>query len=227
MRNLIWLITFGLALFSCTPPGNPNFAPKEINPKNYISDISAATVLLMNSDFSRCSAFHVGNGVYVTAAHCMSENEERSIVMLEKGDFLQLGVELERDRWEDYAIVLSRPLAAAARLSEEEPEVGGRLAAIGFPGFLGGLMEVEDSRLIVKSNVKDLVPQVFVLTQDIHSGQSGGPTISLETGKVVGINTGSLTLPMLSSSTPQKSLGLVIPISKIKDKIQTYIKAAK
>lgn len=131
-----------------------------------------------------CSSFHIGNGLVVTAGHCI-QPEDMAMAILDGSEegIVDIEVLLDNDD-QDIALLRVPKLENAPFLVlGPEPSIGERVVAIGTPGYL--MAETIDIGYVIQ-----IVPTEtnrFVLgTGNAFPGESGGPLLD-ERGFVVGV----------------------------------------
>lgn len=136
-----------------------------------------------------CSAFHVGNDVFVTAAHCLHDQGTVFLQALDGESYLATPVIV--DMHLDLATIHSDTPFVGGQLELWSPsdgpmKRGAELVACGFPGYyeLEFIFEVGWLKdFLTRDGVKMLVSSNLG-----YPGHSGGPVLSLQTGHVVGVN---------------------------------------
>jgi RNA-directed DNA polymerase len=164
-----------------------------------VSDAELATVVAELEDV-QATAFHVGNGVYVSAAHAFPEG---STVMFRSADgAIQFsGGEIDRDDMWDFSVF--RCDAAAARtlpalpLSQRRSETGDQVRVVGYPNHAIG-----NSVAVVETSVTGHSTRMGRRRLDVahrlEHGASGGPVLS-KSGRVIGLVHGG---PAAEDDTP-------------------------
>jgi len=155
-----------------------------------------------------CSAFLVAPDVMVTAGHCIDHTEfdcDRGRFLFDYGlytegedptavasedvyeckEIVAKNFEGWRPAKQDYAVVrLERPVEDRAPLQIRErgtAQTGDHLVTIGHPAGLP--VKIDAEGVVLTTRDYDLVG-----TADVFGGNSGGPMINLQTGKVEGIS---------------------------------------
>lgn len=144
------------------------------------------SVVVVRSSRGLGSGFFVGaSGLVVTNFHVLGGDSTVSIRM--RNGRIAMGTVLASDEEADL-VLLSVPIEAQFWLTLADPTEGGvgaDVIAIGTPEGLSWSV----SKGIV-SAIRDVESLRFIQTDaPINSGNSGGPLILLESGKVVGVNT--------------------------------------
>lgn len=151
--------------------------------KELFAESGPAVFLLETDDGNgHCSSFHIGNGIVLTAAHCISEKSE--ILHLGENETVRDPRVLLVDAQSDIA-VLHVPEAGISEFAVlgEVPPIGERLVTIGFPGYFES--KTIDIGYVIGLGNLDGVPVIFG-SGNAFPGESGGPVLD-EHGFVVGI----------------------------------------
>jgi len=135
-----------------------------------------------------CTAFHIGNDIFITAAHCL--DGERLLFLEDNMGGSYLAVPVIIDEKTDLATLHSKKHFTGGTLelwgqSDEKPHLGAEIISFGYPGYYGtgfifeaglikGFATQDGVRLIVSNNLG-------------YFGESGGPVVSVQSGKVVGV----------------------------------------
>jgi S1-C subfamily serine protease len=132
-------------------------------------------------------------GWVLTNAHVASSSYSTVTVTFQGGEPMPAR-RLYVDPHLDLAVIAYDPAAAARTPKEPElacdvsPPIGHPVGAFGHPwGF-----RFTGTRGITSAVTSRLGPQMLQTDAPINSGNSGGPLISLETGRVVGVNAASM-----------------------------------
>jgi V8-like Glu-specific endopeptidase len=152
-----------------------------------------------------CTAAHIGNGLVLTAGHCISVSPRRSsnschllgVVWGNRGVHPNLKVSkcktvLHRTYTGtgDYALLeVSDPPPVALNLDFEVSEKPRRLTMLSFPRMRP--MEWSGFCALREVPEKSIRDKKFFHTCDSDSGSSGAPLIDIESAKVIGIHAGS------------------------------------
>lgn len=145
---------------------------------------SSPAVVLIDTRTGHCTGFHIGNGIIVTAGHCVEP--EASLTIIDSHGHRFKPEVIKDNNSVDIAILSVRdPLLDIDHLViGDEPEYGERLMTIGFPwyakgikvfevGYLKWILQTSKQRLLVSDSIS-------------FRGESGGPCLD-ERGFVVGI----------------------------------------
>lgn len=174
---------------------------------------TAAATVLVDTNSGHGSGVHIGNGLYITAAH-VTKDAEHLTVKLDTGEDFPAEVLWANEAY-DVALIKTRPPgAAAARLDCAAPELatGTIIEIIGNPL---GLRNIHTWGRVSRATEQGKAPRYSLIADiTIAPGNSGGPAFDRE-GRLVGIVVAvslARTGPMSSSIVP---LSYVVPASAI------------
>ena len=156
--------------------------------------IKPAIVSLHYKKYS-CTAFHIGNGHFITAAHCLGEDvswPEDAIKLVDTNDQTHFAKIIMIDLRRDMMLLVTHDFTGPALeiwnpLSDGKPSRGMKLMSAGFPSYYFTEYTFDFGYL------KDMAYHhgdnlQTILSKDISfRGDSGGPVISLRNGKVIGM----------------------------------------
>jgi S1-C subfamily serine protease len=144
---------------------------------------SNKSVYLIEQIDGYCSSFHVGNGLVLTAGHCIDGPE--FIVHADKNTHIQNPIVVVDDDETDIAILYIPEVKNRSFLflSSSNVEIGERLTVIGFPSYLGH--KTIDIGYVIGTGFINKTPIIFG-SGNSFPGESGGPVLN-ELGQVVGI----------------------------------------
>lgn len=150
--------------------------------KDIYAESSPAVFLLEKAD-GYCSSFHVGNGLVVTAAHCI-DGEEFTIHADAETHIPNPKVLLDDDEF-DVALLQVPEVKERIFLifGGSDVPVGERLTTIGFPGYLR--QKTVDVGYVISTGSIGKEDIIFG-SGNAYPGESGGPVLN-EFGQVVGI----------------------------------------
>ena len=167
-----------------------------------------------------CTVFHIGNGRLLTAAHCFdplyltlyTNKEEESFMdtyfnhqitdahghVYKKIKLLKYNIShdmvlLQVEGFDGRALAIWNPSL------DGTPEVGDRIISLGYPGYFARKFTFEigliKSISFMKTGLGHDGP--FILSKGtLFPGYSGGPTLSMENGKVIGLNHAGASIPV-------------------------------
>ena len=176
------VVMFALLFASC--------AHVEVGPFTPAAQVSrsAGAVFKLETKLASCTAFHIGNGVIISAAHCYDSlsqlvEDKIYIVVKEKEEAKILVKDVEKD-------ILILQIKTIPKIALElEPNPFNNFEAdpiitIGFPVYFKPNMTFEVGHFRGLMRVAD---RNFALIEGTAIGYSGGPIFNLRTGKVVAI----------------------------------------
>jgi len=152
----------------------------------------AHLVFVMPNDVSSCTAFHIGHGKFVTAAHCIRNQREVTSMLFEDQNgtkFVPTLLNADFDR--DLAILYvknydGKKLELWNTKHDGDIPLGMEIVGLGFPGYLWTSFSFETGYYkgqLVEDSIK------YMLSKDLtYRGYSGGPIVSRKNGKVIGIS---------------------------------------
>lgn len=170
---LIFLALFNIACSSCTTAIQNIKTPKEICGQSY------QAMARIENEGSHCSGFHIGRGLFITAAHCIEDKPP--VVFTAQGRFTTSVIINDKNR--DIA-VLDTEFTGPSLEFADIPPIGEQLMVIGFPHFLPKNLTFEVGYLKAYEFQDDTV--FLISTEMAYKGYSGGPLLD-EQGKVIGI----------------------------------------
>lgn len=172
---VVMLALFFLVLALTTQKEDPqDYETKKGNIVDASKAIVRLTVVGPNG-MAYCTGFHVGEGYYVTAAHCAQE-----IVLIVENDVsIHILNTLVLDNDNDVAILHGPVMPEALVISPVSERYWGEgLITIGYPGWLNGTILAEPTRLISFGLYGELPS---LLTQNnCAPGCSGGPLLTTD-----------------------------------------------
>lgn len=141
------------------------------------------------------TTWHIGSGLFLTAAHVVMGGEEIFIVL--NGDSIEPAKVLGIDAANDLAL-LTVPLERAPKtglpLATKNQKLGVRVYALGFPllAELGAKLQATSGEISALSGEKSDI-RFYQVTAPIQSGSSGGPLLNAN-GEVVGMVAAKMNL---------------------------------
>jgi S1-C subfamily serine protease len=205
------LLSFLVFLTACSAPKDPV--------EERILETKDAVIRIINKDDS-CSGFHIGQGFFISAAHCIVDPDTIVIIFKEKPYNAKLiAISTDKDLVVLSSIILPTKLKLAAPQELLNP-IGKAVLTMGYPSYYFGAFSFEESRIFdyfaTSRNQK-----VLIALAAAYSGQSGGPLISIETGRVLGvINSASERIKIMNDGQKithvHKSIGMFISIAELK-----------
>ena len=160
--------------------------------RRYTSPSHVGSIVLLESECSRCSGFVAAKGLVVTAAHCTNFVGEKLEVFYENGQKRNFRVIVRKPNFraftnEDVAVVAGDTLNYVALPLAPKPFQPGMCVAFGYggPGIPPG-HPVQQGTLCRNAGDKDK-DGMLVLWGSIDHGDSGGPVGNAQ-AQVIGIN---------------------------------------
>ena len=169
-------------LTTTLPPSTTETAPPTTAtiPNCELGDALDA-VWMVETDSGHGTAFHIGAGEWITAAHVVGDAKE---VTLSNGADIDAAMVVGADYDTDVAILQSVKRSQALEWSSDAA-VGDTVIAAGFP--LYGESSASVTRGVVSRRERDIFLGELVLTDTaVNPGNSGGPLLT-ECGDVVGM----------------------------------------
>ena len=193
-----------LALFFIIPSTFLVFDYSIIDAHEYITGDKKATCMMLTDDGGLCTAFLVSdNGLLLTARHCVEDLDDNELVTLNFDKIKQEGysnlkarvIHLGATEDDDYAIlqlvdpkINIQPLQISEKPADPELYTPAGVTVIGYPvtQVLGKRSQSYDQKQQVRNYLFESDTTLFIINE-IFTGNSGGPVIDQETGKVIGI----------------------------------------
>jgi S1-C subfamily serine protease len=156
-------------------------------PDDVLNKYRSAVGLLRNGD-GICTTFHVGNGLFVTAKHCVETEGPADLTIQDSENGLHVAHLIYVDPENDVAIIQSDELDTSMEIwtkSDGKLMPGKQIMTMGHPGYYMAEFMFEVGYIV---NVKMINGKPFIVSKNLaYPGQSGGPVVMVENGKVVGI----------------------------------------
>jgi S1-C subfamily serine protease len=195
------------------PP--PKTGPKEVIPPSIYEDQMKCVVIIKTNESMGSGFFISKEGIIVTNAHVVGYDSRVSVLTKDQKALLGTVVAVDVNR--DLALVSvmgdDHPSLALGNIGKEGM-VGNDVIAIGIPEGLSWSI----SKGII-SAIRD-VKGILILQTDtaINRGNSGGPLISLNSGRVIGINSFGFRKDIATG------LNFAISVSELRKAFPTYVK---
>lgn len=140
-------------------------------------------------DMTVCTAFHVGDGILLTAAHCVNKYENEvwyppGVIINDATASVFDVVVVSADKERDIAVLHSPNIVGDGLKISDNPVLDQQLFAVGAPGPLKGQVVVMPVRLNAYSLMNEVT--AHSIGDSIWPGMSGGPLLD-ETGTVYGV----------------------------------------
>ena len=163
-------IAIGLALVASPTTTAPLFEPNE-------------SVVILKDDDGHGTAFHIGNGVYLTAKHVTQNIKDGAIIQFEDGQtaFIE---DIKSDPKEDISSFRSKKIDTKFSVNCNTPKTGENVRVIGHPTndvFITSFGKISSSRETTNNGFTYIVSNVTVVP-----GNSGGPAIN-DKNQVIGL----------------------------------------
>ncbi|WP_058306954.1 S1C family serine protease [Gracilibacillus massiliensis] len=196
----------------------------QINLKNIIHESQKSVVQIETANETNSktgSGFVINNnGDIITNAHVIEEADS-IVVMLSNGRQYPAAI-VGIGKEQDFAVIRVPELNHLDPItvdSEYQAEIGDEIIAIGSPV---GIQNSVSLGLIVGTDrsftINDFqYEEVFQISANITYGNSGGPLILRDSGKVIGINSAGIT---------DTDIGFSIPVTQVKDQVAEWIDEA-
>jgi S1-C subfamily serine protease len=177
MYKTLGFLTIILCLVSCDT----------YRPDDVLNKYRSAVGLLRNGD-GICTTFHAGEGLFVTAKHCVEIDGPTSLIIQDSENELHIAHLVYVDPENDIAIMQSDELEMSMEIwskSDGKLMPGKQIMTMGYPGYYMAEFMFEVGYIV---NVRMINGKQFIVSKNLaYPGQSGGPVVMVENGKVVGI----------------------------------------
>jgi S1-C subfamily serine protease len=182
---------------------------------------SSPAVFMLEMEDGYCSSFHIGNGIVLTAAHCLREGTS-ALILNEDHKVLNPQVLLDDDEKTDIGILLvpeikNFPFVVLG----SAPSIGERLTTIGFPGYWR--KKTIDIGYVLGLGLVDEVPIVFG-SGNAFPGESGGPVLD-ERGFVIALVSGISPrgITFFTGQHLHRDVSILISVDAIKEKVNKVL----
>jgi hypothetical protein len=151
---------------------------------------SRESVALLLYGRGSCTAFHIGDGKFITAAHCFSGElggPMKEIRLIDHRNFHYFPKVEKFDEDKDIVLLSTygfKGPSLGLRGYGSYPK-GMEIVAMGHPGYYGRDFQWEQG--FVKDTIMYGDTQMIVSEEASYSGESGGPVVSTASGEVVGM----------------------------------------
>lgn len=181
-----------------------------------------------------CTAFAVSENYFITAVHCLPDKPYQPIYLrFEDGSAQAVGIKTV-DIKNDVAIldtIKPTKIPALKMWDGNDPLVSGQhLLAVGFPAYLETKFSFEIGYLI-NLHYDTQFKRDFITSKNLAaSGESGGPVVDINTGRVVGMtDKGAEYMSMMDKDGlhSHNSYALIVPFYIIQNLIDSVIPPSK
>lgn len=150
-------------------------------------------IVRVSYDRGTCTAFHVGNHKFITAQHCLdTRNASAQLVLIDQQNREHKAEILAQFPQDDVAVIYAETFRGPKLELWNDKEdgtlrPGTEIMTIGYPGYYFIRLTFEIGH--VRETNFNISGTRFISSRDtVFRGQSGGPTIALKNGKVIGMN---------------------------------------
>jgi S1-C subfamily serine protease len=187
-------------------------ACKPASPDDIIKKYRPAVGMLIKDD-SSCSTFHVGKGFFVTAKHCVDGTPAPELTIKDYQDNEYDAQVLYSHANQDVAILITdeEPGVSFEVLTklDPEPEVGQEVMTMGHPGYYLTDFMFEVGYI---NGTKKIGDSLALVSKDISfPGESGGPVVSLASGKVIGMAVAMLVPTEDNCIHQHNTISIIVP----------------
>ena len=164
------------------------------------------------------TAFHIGGGYYVTAAHVVADgyqffldSSQRTVTRVEGNAGLEKATVVGKDAASDIAVLKAAPASATLVWAARDPAVGEVAYAIGNPfaiapnSFSHGIIS-GTSRAI--GTERGTLAGLLQMDTPVNPGNSGGPLLDA-TGAVIGVVSANI-----AQTNQNAGVGFAVPVSQ-------------
>jgi S1-C subfamily serine protease len=220
-----------------TPTLDPSSLPVTNANAVYQRAIGAVrTVRSSNADLSGFdargvgTAFHIGNGLYVTAAHVVADGYQfflddstRTIARTTDNARLKPATVVGKDAASDIALVRSDPAASSLEWATADPKIGDVAYAIGNPfaiapgSFSHGIISGSGRTI---GTERGTLTNLLQMDTPVNPGNSGGPLLDAS-GKVIGVVSANI-----AQTNQNAGVGFAVPVTRAKTIVDTLERGA-
>lgn len=247
MRSLPWVLVALLAaalgfFLGQRGPTSATIDPSDLPVKNasavYQKTVGAVrTVRSSNADLSGFdargigTAFHIGGGYYVTAAHVVADgyqffldSSQRTVTRVASNDGLEKATVVGKDAVSDIAVLKAAPAGATLVWATKDPVVGEITYAIGNPfaiapnSFSHGIVSGSNRAI---GTERGTLAGLLQTDAPVNPGNSGGPLLDA-TGAVIGVVSANI-----AQTNQNAGVGFAVPVSQAKLIAETLQRGAE
>ncbi len=177
------------------------------------------------------TAFHIGGGYYVTAAHVVADgyqffldNSQRTVTRVEGNGGLEKASVVGKDAASDIAVLKAAPASATLTWAAQDPSVGEVAYAIGNPfaiapnSFSHGIVSGANRAI---GTERGTLAGLLQIDTPVNPGNSGGPLLD-DTGAVIGVVSANI-----AQTNQNAGVGFAVPVSQAKLIAETLQRGAE
>jgi putative serine protease PepD len=177
------------------------------------------------------TAFHIGDGYYVTAAHVVSDgyqfyldSSQRTVTRLEDNDGLKKVEVVGKDPVTDVALLKGPPAPATLSWAARDAVVGETAYAVGNPfaiapnSFSAGIVTGTNRAI---GTERGTLTGLLQMDAPVNPGNSGGPLLN-SSGEIIGVVSANI-----GQINQNAGVGFAVPTSKAKFIVDTYRNGGK
>ena len=177
------------------------------------------------------TAFHIGGGYYVTAAHVVADgyqffldNSQRTVTRVAGNDGLEKATVVGKDAASDIAVLKASPASATLIWAARDPSVGEVAYAIGNPfaiapnSFSHGIVSGANRAI---GTERGTLAGLLQIDTPVNPGNSGGPLLDA-TGAVIGVVSANI-----AQTNQNAGVGFAVPVSQAKLIAETLQRGAE
>lgn len=192
-------------------------------PEEILSKYRPSVALLRNGD-SICTTFHVGDGLFITAKHCIEGESAKDLVIQDSTNKTHIAQLIYVDADDDVAVLRSDELPVTLKIwgpLDGKIYAGKQIMTLGHPGYYLADFTFEIGYV---TNIRKIDGKAFIISKNMtYPGESGGPVIMLENGKVIGLAIAMAErIQMLGTDGAHQhnTLSIILPWHKIAEALE-------
>ena len=177
------------------------------------------------------TAFHIGGGFYVTAAHVVADGyqffldgSQRTVTRVAGNGGLEKATVVGKDAASDIAVLKAAPASVTLEWAVKDPSVGEVAYAIGNPfaiapgSFSHGIISGSNRAI---GTERGTLAGLLQIDTPVNPGNSGGPLLDA-TGAVIGVVSANI-----AQTNQNAGVGFAVPVSQAKLIAQTLQRGAE